>query len=90
MKKIIFTLAIFAFWGMSHLFGQTKKDGTADMRFKENKEASIETPKLKADGTPDMRYKENKAADKPVPAGKLKADGTPDKRYKDNKAAEKK
>ena len=32
----------------------TKKDGTPDMRYKENKQH------LKKDGTPDMRYKENK------------------------------
>jgi hypothetical protein len=31
---------------------KTKKDGTPDRRYKENK-------KLKKDGTPDMRYKEN-------------------------------
>lgn len=87
MKKIIFTLALFTYLGISHLFAQTKKDGTADMRFKENKEAAVkkEQPKLKADGTPDMRYKENKAIEKP-----LKADGTPDKRYKDNKTVPKK
>lgn len=33
----------------------TKKDGTPDKRYKENK-------KLKNDGTPDKRYKENKEA----------------------------
>ena len=32
---------------------KTKKDGTPDKRFKENK-------KLKKDGTPDKRFKENK------------------------------
>ena len=90
MKKIIFAVALFSFFGMAHLFAQTKKDGTPDMRHKENKEAAAkkEQPKLKADGTPDMRYKENKEAEKPAP--KLKADGTPDKRYKENKPAEKK
>ena len=41
-----------------------KKDGTPDMRHKENKEAAKPTPKLKKDGTPDMRYKENKEAAK--------------------------
>jgi hypothetical protein len=35
---------------------KTKKDGTPDKRYKENK-------KLKKDGTPDKRYKENKAAE---------------------------
>ncbi|MHA4741646.1 hypothetical protein [Dyadobacter sp. MSC1_007] len=49
---------------------KTKKDGTPDKRYAENK-------KLKKDGTPDKRYSENK---------NLKKDGTPDKRYKSNKA----
>ena len=51
---------------------KTKKDGTPDKRYAENK-------KLKKDGTPDKRYNENK---------NLKKDGTPDKRYKTSKAAE--
>lgn len=40
----------------------TKKDGTPDMRYKENKEAAKAVPvgPVKKDGTPDMRYKENK------------------------------
>jgi len=40
----------------------TKKDGTPDMRYKENKEAAKAVPAgpTKKDGTPDMRYKENK------------------------------
>ena len=40
----------------------TKKDGTADMRFKENKEAAKAKPAgpTKKDGTADMRYKQNK------------------------------
>jgi hypothetical protein len=39
-----------------------KKDGTPDMRFKENKDAAkTEVKHLKKDGTPDMRFKENKA-----------------------------
>jgi hypothetical protein len=41
-----------------------KKDGTPDMRHKENKEAAKPAPKLKKDGTPDMRYKQNKDAAK--------------------------
>lgn len=49
---------------------KTKKDGTPDKRYAENK-------KLKKDGTPDKRYSENK---------NLKKDGTPDKRFKANKA----
>lgn len=39
-----------------------KKDGTPDMRYKENKEAAAAKPSgpVKKDGTPDKRYKENK------------------------------
>lgn len=39
----------------------TKKDGTPDKRYKENKDAD-KTQHLKKDGTPDKRYKENKKA----------------------------
>jgi len=44
--------------------GPTKKDGTADMRYKANKDAAKAAPAtthVKKDGTPDKRYKENKA-----------------------------
>ncbi|WP_316770422.1 hypothetical protein [Pedobacter frigiditerrae] len=43
----------------------TKKDGTADMRYKVNKETKVVVagPKKK-DGNADMRYKVNKAAKK--------------------------
>lgn len=37
---------------------KTKKDGTPDMRYKENKAATAPGPKKK-DGTPDLRYKAN-------------------------------
>jgi len=37
----------------------TKKDGTADKRYKENK--SAKPVHLKKDGTADKRFKENKA-----------------------------
>ncbi len=42
--------------------GPTKKDGTADMRYKANKNAAktTTTTHVKKDGTPDKRYKENK------------------------------
>ncbi|MEX1190055.1 MAG: hypothetical protein WED33_12415 [Bacteroidia bacterium] len=43
---------------------KTKKDGTPDRRYKENKS-------LKKDGTPDKRYKENKSAT-PAPAKSAK------------------
>jgi hypothetical protein len=41
---------------------KVKKDGTPDMRYKENKESVKPAPAgpAKKDGTPDMRYKENK------------------------------
>jgi hypothetical protein len=46
--------------------GPTKKDGTPDKRFKENKDANKDKPAgpTKKDGTPDMRYKANKDAAK--------------------------
>ncbi len=43
----------------------TKKDGSPDMRYKENKDKKAATKPavpLKKDGTPDKRYKENKKA----------------------------
>ncbi len=45
--------------------GPTKKDGTADMRYKANKDAAGAKPAApagptKKDGTADMRYKANK------------------------------
>jgi hypothetical protein len=43
--------------------GPTKKDGSADMRYKANKDAAkttTATTHTKKDGTPDKRYKENK------------------------------
>ena len=61
----------------------TKKDGTPDKRYKQNKETAKPVGPLKKDGTPDMRYKQNKEAAKTV--GPLKKDGTPDLRYKANK-----
>ncbi|GGH78908.1 hypothetical protein HNQ91_005228 [Filimonas zeae] len=47
----------------------TKKDGTADMRFKANKDAAkAQKPAgpVKKDGTPDKRYKANKPATTPA------------------------
>jgi hypothetical protein len=43
----------------------TKKDGSADMRFKANKEGAKPAPggPTKKDGSADMRYKANKAKD---------------------------
>ncbi len=47
-----------------------KKDGTPDMRYKENKAAAKPAGPTKKDGTPDMRYKANKAAKTDVPTKK--------------------
>lgn len=48
--------------------GPSKKDGTADMRYKKNKEAAAAKPvpagPTKKDGSADMRYKANKEAAK--------------------------
>ena len=43
--------------------GPTKKDGTADMRYKANKTGKVVGP-TKKDGTADMRYKVNKPVKK--------------------------
>lgn len=42
--------------------GPAKKDGTADMRYKTNKESAKPVPAgpVKKDGSADMRYKANK------------------------------
>ena len=42
--------------------GPAKSDGTPDMRYKANKEATKQAGPTKKDGTPDMRYKDNKQA----------------------------
>ena len=71
MKRIILAFAfMLAFSGLT--FAQTspakttttthtKKDGTPDKRFKENKGGKEATVHTKKDGTPDKRFKENKA-----------------------------
>lgn len=43
---------------------KTKKDGTPDKRYKENKETAAPAGPTKKDGTPDKRYKANKEATK--------------------------
>ena len=76
MKKKLLSLLLILSLGFSSFVSTTyayspqqakhlKKDGTPDMRYKENK-----TPKgpLKKDGTPDMRYSANKKATPPPPA----------------------
>jgi len=74
MKKIVLIISMMiAFAGFS--FAQTttpagpkKKDGTADMRYKANKDAAKKPPvHTKKDGTADKRFKENKT---PPPAPK--------------------
>jgi hypothetical protein len=51
---------------------KVKKDGTPDMRYKQNKDAAKPAPKgpTKKDGTPDMRFKENKKVEKKTPSKK--------------------
>jgi hypothetical protein len=66
MKKLILAIAfMLTFAGLT--FAQTnpagpkKKDGTADMRYKANKNAKKDTVvHKKKDGTADKRFKENK------------------------------
>jgi hypothetical protein len=65
MKKLILLATALLMLGTAPIHAQktnektkttiskTKKDGTPDKRYKENK-------KLKKDGTPDKRYKDNK------------------------------
>ena len=68
MKKILAMVVVAAMsLGIatsSFAMPQTKKDGTADKRYKANK-----TPKgpTKKDGTADKRFKANKPAPKPAP-----------------------
>jgi hypothetical protein len=51
---------------------KVKKDGTPDMRYKQNKDGAKPAPEgpTKKDGTPDMRYKENKKVEKKKPSKK--------------------
>ena len=79
MKKVILTLAlIFSLAGFTYAqttpaktattkpAGPTKKDGTADMRYKANKDAAKTKPvHVKKDGTADKRFKENKTTPAP-------------------------
>ncbi|MBV4357228.1 hypothetical protein [Pinibacter aurantiacus] len=46
--------------GQTQTTQHTKKDGTPDKRYKENKTAKDTVVHAKKDGTPDKRYKENK------------------------------
>jgi hypothetical protein len=79
MKKL-FTVLAFALFGMSTTFVNaqttkkqeattktavhTKKDGTVDKRYKENKSNAVVAGPTKKDGTADMRYKANKSTQK--------------------------
>jgi hypothetical protein len=79
MKKVILVLSlVFALTGFSYAqttpaktattkpAGPVKKDGTADMRYKANKDAAKTQPThVKKDGTADKRFKENKTAAAP-------------------------
>lgn len=61
-KKAAASTATAATAHTSATAAQVKKDGTPDMRYKQNKDAAKAAPAahLKKDGTKDMRYKENK------------------------------
>ena len=73
MKKILIALLLFVGVTMgasaqttpakTTTATHTKKDGTPDKRFKENKgtKAAPAAGPTKKDGTPDMRYKSNNA-----------------------------
>ncbi len=82
MKKLFLLAAALIMLGIAPIHAQTaapakartehtRKDGTPDRRFKENKaETAAPVAPTKKDGTPDMRYKTNrnttpKAADAP-------------------------
>ena len=71
MKKLILALSmVLAFASFSFAqtapaktpttAGPTKKDGSADMRYKANKNAKTPPVHTKKDGTADKRFKENK------------------------------
>ncbi len=74
MKKLFLAVIVSCLLSVAN-FAQTtpaktapkKKDGTADMRYKANKDsakAAKAAGPLKKDGTPDKRYKANKDAKK--------------------------
>ncbi len=89
MKKLL-NLIVIAIFSIGFVCAQTpaakpakkakketgaKKDGTPDMRLKENKAkpaAAKPTGALKKDGTPDMRAKANKVASTVVPTPPVK------------------
>ena len=63
MKKLIAMIAIFAMF-IGGAMAQNKKDGTPDMRYKNNKGTHVVATqgKTKKDGTLDKRYKQNKTS----------------------------
>jgi hypothetical protein len=80
-KKIIFTFYFFLIIHSS--FGQYKKDGTPDMRYKANKQtygSSYSTPSY---STPN--YSTPNYSTPNYNANPTKKDGSPDMRYKSNK-----
>ena len=50
----------------------TKKDGTADKRYKTSTDTKVSATPTKKDGTPDMRYKTNKTTTTTKKAAKPK------------------
>ncbi|XP_070568036.1 uncharacterized protein [Ptychodera flava] len=68
--------------------GPLKKDGTPDMRFKENRQAYL-APGRNVDGSLDTRLKVNRELlpSHPVTGGPTNIDGAPDMRFKQNEEA---
>ncbi len=90
MKKLFLLAAALIMLGIAPIYAQNaapgatkvrtapvKKDGTPDMRYKENKAqpaaAAAPAGPAKKNGTPDMRYKANRdAASRPTNATKVR------------------
>lgn len=63
IASLLMTLTGMTFAQTTPKKAPTKKDGTADMRYKANKDSAAKaktTTHLKKDGTADKRFKENK------------------------------
>src|ERR1035437_10772640 len=79
MKKIVFILFIAFLFFANIVFAQhLKKDGTPDMRYKENKVNYSPSSSTSNYYTPTTNTYDNSSTH-------LKKDGTPDMRYKENK-----
>ncbi len=80
MKGLIISILAIILFFITPLFAQhVKKDGTPDMRYKENK-SNYSTPSSSYNySTPSVPYNNNTST------LHLKKDGSPDLRYKENK-----